>query len=284
MFGLKAFLSAAIFGSIKTVIIKFYHGTEELKEMQQSIDDFIKHHRISKQLAKQMQESFDHEWKNTKGIDMNSILKMFPECIQADICLHLNRELLNNCPVFEDATEVTLRTLAILFKSTHVPPGDTLIHQGDLLYSIYFIRGGQIEILRNNESQAILGRNDILGENPCNTVTPGKSRCVVRGLTYCTLNKIHRDDLLQVFQLHPDFAQSFAEKFRVTFDLRQCELNESKPFHKLDDEVQMLIRQRRPKLQSDRRLSVLSQREEGIIVDCSMKQIFKICLIQKLID
>ncbi|CAF3677107.1 unnamed protein product [Rotaria sordida] len=258
-----SFLSASILGSVTTIIIKLYQGTEELKEMKQSVDDFIKHHRISKQLAKQMQESFDHEWKNTKGIDMNSILKTFPECIQADICLHLNRELLNNCPVFEDASEVALRTLALLFKSTHVPPGDTLIHQGDLLYSIYFIRGGQMEILKNNESQAILGRNDILGENPCNTITPGKSQCVVRGLTYCTLNKIHRDDILHVFQLYPDFAQSFAERFQVTFDLRQCELNESKPFYKLDDEIQTLIRQHRPKLQSDRQLSLLSQHEEA---------------------
>ncbi|CAF3836613.1 unnamed protein product, partial [Rotaria sp. Silwood1] len=159
--------------------------------------------------------------------------------------------------------QVTLRALALLFKSTHVPPGDTLIHQGDLLYSIYFIRGGQMEVLKNNESQAILGRNDTLGENPCNTMTPGKSRCVVRGLTYCTLNKIHRDDLLHVFQLYPDFAQSFAERFRVTFDLRQCELNESKPFYKLDDEIQTLIRQHRPKLQTDRQLSLLSQHEEA---------------------
>ena len=39
-----------------------------------------------------------------------------------------------------------------------------------------------MEILKNNESQAILGRNDILGENPCNTITPGKSQCVVRGI------------------------------------------------------------------------------------------------------
>ncbi|CAF3402574.1 unnamed protein product [Rotaria sp. Silwood1] len=258
-----SFLSASILGSVTTIIIKLYQGAEELKEMKQSINDFIKHHRISKQLAKQMQESFDHEWKNTKGIDMNSILKTFPECIQADICLHLNRELLNNCPIFEEASEVTLRALALLFKSTHVPPGDTLIHQGDLLYSIYFIRGGQMEVLKNNESQAILGRNDTLGENPCNTMTPGKSRCVVRGLTYCTLNKIHRDDLLHVFQLYPDFAQSFAERFRVTFDLRQCELNESKPFYKLDDEIQTLIRQHRPKLQTDRQLSLLSQHEEA---------------------
>jgi hypothetical protein len=84
--------------------------------MKQSTDDFIKHHRINKQLAKRMQDSFDHEWKNTKGIDMNSILKTFPECIQADICLHLNRELLNNSPLFQDATEGK-NSFIILIKS-----------------------------------------------------------------------------------------------------------------------------------------------------------------------
>jgi hypothetical protein len=40
------------------------------------------------------------------------------------------------------------------------------------------------------------------------------------GLTSCTLNKIHRDDLLHVLQLYPDFAESFTERFHVTFDLR----------------------------------------------------------------
>ncbi|CAF1529536.1 unnamed protein product, partial [Adineta steineri] len=258
-----SFLSASILGSVTTIIIKLYQGAEELKEMKQSVNDFIKHHRISKPLAKQMQESFDHEWKNTKGIDMNSILKTFPETIQADICLHLNRDLLNNCPVFDDASEVTLRTLALLFKSTHVPPGDTLIHNGDVLYSVYFLRGGQMEVLLNNESQAILGQNDILGENPCNTVTPGKSRCVVKGLTYCTLNKIHRDDLSHVFQLFPDFAKSFADRFEVTFDVRECKLNESKPFYKLDEEIQALIRQRRPKLQTENRFSMINERDEA---------------------
>jgi hypothetical protein len=39
-----------------------------------------------------------------------------------------------------------------------------------------------MEVLQNNELQAILGRNDILGENPHNTVAPGKSRCVARGI------------------------------------------------------------------------------------------------------
>ena len=51
---------------------------------------------------------------------------------------------------------------------------------------------------------------------------------LIKGLAYCTLNKIHRDDLLHVFQLYPDFAKSFAERFRVTFDLQQVK---AKSFH-----------------------------------------------------
>ena len=39
-----------------------------------------------------------------------------------------------------------------------------------------------MEILENDELLAILGRNDILGEHPCQSMTSGKSRCVVRGM------------------------------------------------------------------------------------------------------
>jgi hypothetical protein len=38
------------------------------------------------------------------GIDMNMVLKGFPECLQADICLHLNSQLLKNCLAFKSST------------------------------------------------------------------------------------------------------------------------------------------------------------------------------------
>ena len=55
--------------------------------------------------------------------------------------------------------------LALQFKSTHTPPGDTLIHRGDNLTAIYFIARGTLEISRNEEVMAILDKNDIFGEN-----------------------------------------------------------------------------------------------------------------------
>lgn len=43
------------------------------------------------------------------------------------------------------------------FKTTHAPPGDTLVHSGDILTAVYFISRGSIEILRDDVVVAILG-------------------------------------------------------------------------------------------------------------------------------
>jgi CRP-like cAMP-binding protein len=66
----------------------------------------------------------------------------------------------------------------------------------------------------------IAGKDDIFGENPCLHPTLGKSSCNVRALTYCDLHKIHRDDLLEVLDLYPEFYQSFSSNLEITFNMR----------------------------------------------------------------
>ena len=88
---------------------------------------------------------------------VSQVLKGFPECLQADICLHLHRALLQHCPAFHGASKGCLRALAVKFKTTHAPPGDTLVHLGDVLSTLYFISRGSIEILRDDVVVAILG-------------------------------------------------------------------------------------------------------------------------------
>lgn len=64
------------------------------------------------------------------------------------------------------------------------------------------------------------GKDDIFGENPCAHPTLGKSSCNVRALTYCDLHKIHRDDLLDVLDLYPEFAEAFSNNLEITFNMR----------------------------------------------------------------
>ena len=49
------------------------------------------------------------------------------------------------------------RALSMKFKTTHAPPGDTLVHQGDVIVSLYFISRGSIEIVKDDVVMAILG-------------------------------------------------------------------------------------------------------------------------------
>ena len=54
----------------------------------------------------------------------------------------------------------TFRALSMKFKTTHAPPGDTLVHQGDVIVSCYFISRGSIEIVKDDVVMAILGEGE----------------------------------------------------------------------------------------------------------------------------
>lgn len=84
-------------------------------------------------------------------------MKGFPESLQADICLHLNRSLLQNCRAFNGGSQACLRALGVRFKAVHAPPGDILIHYGDMLDSLFFISHGCVQVIRDDVVVAILG-------------------------------------------------------------------------------------------------------------------------------
>lgn len=66
----------------------------------------------------------------------------------------------------------------------------------------------------------LAGKDDVFGETISEQETVGKSSCNVRAVTYCDLHKVHRDDLLDVLQMYPEFAEQFVNNLVVTYDLR----------------------------------------------------------------
>ncbi|ESO87949.1 hypothetical protein LOTGIDRAFT_126829 [Lottia gigantea] len=97
---------ASIFGNVSAIIQRLYSGTARYHTQMLRIKEFIRFHQIPNPLRQRLEEYFQHAWSYTNGIDMNQVLKSFPECLQADICLHLNRNLLNNCPAFKGKSNV----------------------------------------------------------------------------------------------------------------------------------------------------------------------------------
>ncbi|KAJ0062331.1 hypothetical protein NL108_007534, partial [Boleophthalmus pectinirostris] len=211
---------ASIFGNVSAIIQRLYSGTARYHLQMLRVKEFIRFHQIPNPLRQRLEEYFQHAWTYTNGIDMNMVLKGFPECLQADICLHLNKTLLHDCKAFRGASKGCLRALAMRFKTTHAPPGDTLVHSGDVLTALYFVSRGSIEILKEDVVVAILGKNDIFGEMIHLFAKPGKSCADVRALSYCDLHTIQREEILEVLDMYPEFADHFFTNLELTFDLR----------------------------------------------------------------
>lgn len=53
------------------------------------------------------------------------------------------------------------------FRTTHAPPGDTLVHSGDVITALYFLCRGSIEILKDDIVVAILGNVKCHSLQPC---------------------------------------------------------------------------------------------------------------------
>ncbi|KAL6100768.1 kcnh7 [Pungitius sinensis] len=211
---------ASIFGNVSAIIQRLYSSTARYHAQMLRVREFIRFHQIPNPLRQRLEEYFQHSWAYTNGIDMNTVLKGFPECLQADICLHLNKSLLEDCKAFQGASKGCLRALAMHFKTTHAPPGDTLVHSGDVLTALYFLSRGSIEILKDDIVVAILGKNDIFGEMIHLLAKPGKANADVRALSYCDLSTIQREDLLEVIDMYPEFADYFFNNLELTFNLR----------------------------------------------------------------
>ncbi|XP_077985937.1 potassium voltage-gated channel unc-103-like [Glandiceps talaboti] len=220
---LGALMYACVFGNVTAIIERLYSGMTKFHQQMQLLKEFIKFHQIPSPLNHRLQDYFKHSWSFTNGMDMNEVMLEFPDYLQADVCVHLNRKLLESCEVFKDASEGCRRAMSTKFKTTHTAPTDVLVHRGDALNALYFIARGSIEVIESETTTAILGTNDIFGENICRYNTPGRSRADVRALTYCDLHLISRDDLQFIFSIYPEFSADFEENLSLSVDLRDDE-------------------------------------------------------------
>eukprot|EP00794_Sanderia_malayensis_P003810 gene3810-4338_t len=220
-----ALMYAVIFGNVTAIIQGLYSGMAHYHATMRRVREFIRFYQIPSQLRQRLEDYAQYDYSYTNGIDMNEVLKKFPEGLRADICLHLNRHLLSNNPVFRSATPGCLRTLSLKLKTSHCPPGDYIIHYGDEIKNLYWIGRGTVEVIENDTITAILGKGDVFGENFSSVSDRpiGKSKASVRALTYCDLHAIERDDAFYIIGAYPDFKDNLIKDLQITFDLRDLE-------------------------------------------------------------
>jgi potassium voltage-gated channel Eag-related subfamily H protein 5 len=88
-------------------------------ETLNGVRDFMKLNEVPSILVEKVTDYVVSKWTNTKGVDQDSIC---PKDMIADICVHLNRNVINCHPALRLASDGCLRSLATDFKMTHCAP------------------------------------------------------------------------------------------------------------------------------------------------------------------
>ncbi|XP_028417338.1 potassium voltage-gated channel subfamily H member 6-like isoform X2 [Dendronephthya gigantea] len=221
---------AAVFGNVAAIIARLYSSTARFHEQMQKVREFIRFYQLPKHLRHRIEDYAHHQWSYTNGIDMNEVMRCLPDCLQADICVHMHRHLISEKKVFTSASRGFLREFSLKLKTIHLPPGDYILYNGDEVDILCFISRGTIEIVDDRDFiLAILGHGDTFGDDfGLNPEVPAKKASAnVRALTHCDLHKISRDDLLEILRKYPKFWEIFNREFDVTYNLT-CEHEKAK--------------------------------------------------------
>lgn len=77
--------------------------------------------------------------------------------MKADICVHLNRQIFSNHPIFRLASDACLRSLAVNFHIEYFAPGDHIYHIGESVNFLSFVVSGSLEVIQDDSIVALLG-------------------------------------------------------------------------------------------------------------------------------
>jgi CRP-like cAMP-binding protein len=105
--------------------------------------------------------------------------------------------------------------LAMVLKPDVFAPGDFIIRKGDVGQEMYFVVGGDVDVLDGDKVLATLGPGSNFGET---SLLLSETRTAsIRAKTYCDLFVLDKADFNKVLRDHPQFAKSILEIARTRY-------------------------------------------------------------------
>jgi len=122
----------------------------------------------------------------------------------------LNRETLQQIPLFHNADPILLSSLIMALKPVVFKEGDCVIRKGEMGRALYIISRGQVEVLDDSGSVvATLPEGSFFGE--ISLLMSSARTATVRAASYCDLYMLEKADFARVLRDRPQFLESLME-------------------------------------------------------------------------
>ncbi len=208
-------VGVGIFGYVISNIVRVLANSDASRsyfmEKMDTIDAFIRYHKIPANLAGQIHQYYEHLWDSRLGYDQSTFLNDLPDNLKIKVSLFLKRSIIQKSPIFQNADEMMIRDIALCLVPSVYAPGDYIVRYGDVANKMYFIGYGSVEVVSASEAEmfAILSEGQFFGET--GLLEQQYRNATIRALEYCTLYSLSKDDFDRVVSRYPDFAHQIRQ-------------------------------------------------------------------------
>jgi glucose-6-phosphate 1-dehydrogenase len=130
----------------------------------------------------------------------------------------LNRETLEQVPLFQGADAVLLGSLIMALKPVVFRPGELVIRKGEIGRELYLISRGEVEVLDDaGKVVATLGEGNFFGEIGLLMSTPRTA--TIRANSYCDFFMLDKSDFTRVLRDRPHFVKSITETAQARYNV-----------------------------------------------------------------
>ena len=179
---------AAVVASLDTPIAKFRTKVDELEGYFEAVG-------LPSFLCEKAIDYLEYEFGRKMGFDEDEMMDDLPYTLRMEVVSHQRYHTLKSCLLFESLEASLLRRIGFKLTSLVASPGDEIVRENDIGYSMFFLTKGFANVVSNNPktlySTVVTG--SFFGESAL--FKESKRVASVVAVGYCELLELARHDL-----------------------------------------------------------------------------------------
>jgi len=202
-----------IIGTVATVLANFDPARANYLQRMEELSAFMSYRNLPRGLQERIGDYYRYVWQQRHDHDESALLDGLPPSLETEVALFLKRDLLENVPLFQEASEEFIRDVALRMKPVVFMPGDFVIRAGAKGRDMFFISRGRLEaVAPDGAVYGTMKEGDFFGELALIFDQPRSAS--VRALEYCDLYRLDRDLFERVLGHYPEVAERIKKRAR----------------------------------------------------------------------
>ncbi|MCB0549833.1 MAG: cyclic nucleotide-binding domain-containing protein [Phaeodactylibacter sp.] len=197
-----------LIGNITRLLSKKDPAREHYLDNMEKLSVAIKYRSLPLSLQRRIHDYYSYKWRKRLGFDEEDFLEGLPHSLKRQVALHFKREILERIPMFSQASQEFIESIALHLNPAVFTPGDYIFRAGEAGEEMYFIVQGRVVVVTADEKSILsrLSDGDCFGEVALFLNKPRTATVIAED--YCDLYALSKDTFEEVIAQYPGFARN----------------------------------------------------------------------------